>query len=116
MSVQAVACFDLSDGDRVFLFWNIEERKFQIMSSLDPTYEDCTLRDVRRTIYWALGQEPTTCELPLTVRNLVRRHSEILENGEPWSESCTQEQCVDFLSHDWDGYAANKIFLKFEVV
>lgn len=105
----------MSDGDRAFLFWLPAEGKFQLTSSQDPRFEDCTLRDVRRTIYWALGEDPETCALPLTIYNLSRNHSELLKDGEPWDELCTSVQCAELLDEGWHSYAANKIFLTFDV-
>ena len=113
--MQAVACFDLNDGDRAFLFWNAEERKLKLTSDHDPEYEEFTLRDVRSTIYWALGLDPYTASTPVTITGLTRKHTEILEDGSPWLELCSDQECAEFLDHDWDGYAANKIFLLFAV-
>ena len=115
MSVRAVACFDLPDGDRAFLFWIPDEGKFQLTSDQDSEYSDCIYPDVRRTIYWALGEDPESAHMPLIIQNLTCKHNEILENGEPWTERCTPESCTNFLNHDWHSYAANRIFLSFAV-
>lgn len=91
MSLQSVACFDLSDGDRAFLYWNTETQKFQLTSDQDQNFEECTFRDVRRTIYWAMGgNDPYTCDLPLVIHGLVRKHNELLHDGEPWEEYCSE--------------------------
>jgi len=105
MSVRAVACFDLPDGDR----------KFQLTSDQDSEYSDCIYPDVRRTIYWALGEDPDAAVSQLIIRNLTCKHNEILENGEPWTERCTTERCEELLGQNWDSYAANRIFLSFAV-
>ena len=116
MSLQSVACFDLSDGDRAFLYWNTETQKFQLTSDQDQNFEECTFRDVRRTIYWAMGgNDPYTCDLPLVIHGLVRKHNELLHDGEPWEEYCSEEQCCELLEQDWGSYAANRIFMKFTV-
>ena len=115
MSLQVVAMFDLSDGDRVFLFWNPVQEIFVLTSSHDSRYEVCRYRDVRRTIYWALGETVETCDRTLTIRNLHREHSELLKDGAPWMEICTPAQCLELLDQEWGSYAANKIFLSFVV-
>jgi len=112
---QSVASFNLPDGDCVYLYWDPNTRKYNMMSVLDPATEECTLRDVRRTIYWAMGEDPYTTSQPITISNMVRRHRELLQDGEPWMELCSQEQCASFLDDHWDGYSANRIYITFDV-
>jgi hypothetical protein len=113
--MQSVACFEMSDGDRVLIFWLAEERKLKLTSDQEPRYDTCRERTVRRTIYWALGDDPETSDRELRIHSLVCKHAEILLEGEPWKETCTAEQCVELLDHDWESYAANGIFLSFVV-
>jgi len=113
--MQSVACFEMSDGDRVFIFWLAEERKLKLTSEQEPRYDTCRERTVRGTIYWALGEDPSSCERVLIIHSLVCKHAEILVEGSPWKETCTAEQCAELLYHDWESYAANRIFLSFVV-
>jgi hypothetical protein len=83
---------------------------------LDPTREECNLKDVRRTVYWAMGEDPYTSSTPITIDSLMLRHRELLYDGEPWMEAPTVEQTREFLNAEWDGYAANRIFITFNIL
>ena len=115
MTHHSVACFNLPDGDCVYLHWDPHVRKYYMMSTLDPTMEECTIKNVRRTIYWAMGEEPYTCDLPVDLDCLVLLHRELLKDGEPWTELCDDDQSADFLNQTWDSYTANRIFITFNV-
>ena len=112
---QIVARFTMqNDGDVAVVGLNTINNRMYISSEIDMNEDVLTYNDVRRTIYFAMGESPRTCQLPLVITELVRHHTELTPDTTV-IEECTQLQCEEFLTYKWDSIAANKIFVTFTV-
>jgi hypothetical protein len=104
-----------SDGDDIILAWNTETQKLYLSSTLDDATDECNYNSVRKTIYWAMGERPRTCQIPIVIHDLVRYHTEKTMDGSIITEHCSEEQCADLLNGTWDGLVANRIHVIFTV-
>jgi len=112
---QVVARFRIqNDGDVAVVGLNTINNRMYISSQMDTNEDILRFNDVRRTIYFALGEEPRTCQLPLVITDLIRYHTELSPDS-PVVEYCTPAQCEAFLTYSWDSMAANKIYVTFTV-
>ena len=111
-----VATIHLSnDGDDVILAWNTETQKLYMTSRLDQNTDICNYKSVRKTIYWAMGESPRTCQIPIMISDLVRYHTDRSIDGSTEVERCTPEQCNDMLNGEWGSLIANNIHVTFTV-
>jgi len=112
---QIVARFTiLNDGDVVVVGLNTIDNRMFISSEMDTNEDLLTFNDVRRTIYYAMGERPRTCQMPLVITDLVRHHTELTPDTIV-VEYCTPAQCEEFLTYNWDSIVANKIIVTFTV-
>ena len=109
-----VANTHLPDNDDVVLVWNTETSTLYTTSEMDPSVDRCIYKDVRKTIYWAMGESPRTCRIPIMIRDLVRYHTELKTDGLV-KEYCSAEHCSELLAGTWDSLIQNKIYVFFTV-
>ena len=108
-----VATIHLPDNDDVVLVWNSETHTLYTTSDMDQSVDRCIYKDVRKTIYWAMGESPRTCQIPIEIRDLVKYHTEL--SDELVKEYCSAEQCSELLDGTWESLIFNKIYVFFTV-
>jgi len=108
-----VANIHLPDNDDVVLAWNSETSNLYMTSDMDQSVDLCIYKDVRKTIYWAMGESPRTCQIPIEISDLVRYHTELSDRLV--KEYCSAEQCSELLAGTWDSLIQNKIYVFFTV-